>query len=140
MNYTDHDLDIATRTVWGEARGEIHEGWIGVAWVIKNRVLNPGWWGHDPASVCLDPWQFSSWNENDPNREKLINLPVSDSLYQSIRSIVKDVFDGITSDNTNGADAYEVIGTGAAWAKGRTPCATIGHHAFYHLGRDGKGK
>ncbi len=137
MNYTDLDLDIATRTVWGEARGEIHEGWIAVAWVIRNRVENPGWWGNDVTSVCKKPWQFSCWNESDPNRLKLLDLSVSDTLYQSILSVVKDVFDGTTQDPTSGADFYKVIICEANWAVGKTPVAIIGNQQFYKLGHEG---
>jgi len=64
---TDHELDILAKTLWGEARGEGREGLIAVAWVIKNRADNPGWWGKSIELVCLKPYQFSCWNADDPN-------------------------------------------------------------------------
>ena len=52
---------IGARTLYGEARGGGAEGMISVANVIYNRVEAPGWWGHDLASVCQTPDQFSCW-------------------------------------------------------------------------------
>ena len=34
------DMDVAARTVYGEARGEPDEGKIAVAWVIRTRAAN----------------------------------------------------------------------------------------------------
>jgi len=34
-----------------------------VGWVIRNRVEKGGWYGDGYAGVCLNPWQFSCWNE-----------------------------------------------------------------------------
>ena len=126
-----------TRTVWAEARGEIPEGWTAVAWVIRNRVEDPAWWGNTPKGVCQKPWQFSCWNTNDPNRAKLLALPVTDQLYVSIKNVCQHVLDGLISDPTGGADYYEVIGVNAKWAVGQTPVATIGHQQFYKLGPRG---
>lgn len=73
---TDHDLDTVALTVWGEARGESMVGQSAVAWVIRNRQANPGWWSrphHTLADVCLASYQFSCWNRNDPNYARLTN-------------------------------------------------------------------
>jgi Cell Wall Hydrolase len=43
-----------------------------VAWVIRNRADKPSWWGGPSiASVVLHPYQFSSFNHNDPNATKM---------------------------------------------------------------------
>src|SRR5690606_28151479 len=46
---------------------------VAVGAVIRERVLRPGWWGTDWQSVCLKPWQFSCWNEGDPNRDVILH-------------------------------------------------------------------
>ena len=70
MTTSEKDRDILARTLWGEARGEGFDGQIAVAWTIRNRVFDgkaKSWWGEGYAEVCLKPWQFSCWNQNDPN-------------------------------------------------------------------------
>lgn len=67
MTLTAGDIDILARTIYGEARGEPWEGKIAVAWVVRNRAERGGWWGDTIREVCLKPWQFSCWNETDPN-------------------------------------------------------------------------
>jgi hypothetical protein len=70
MSTTNTDRDILARTLWGEARGEGLAGEIAVAWTIRNRVFdgNPkSWWGEGYAGGGMKPWQFSCWNQNDPN-------------------------------------------------------------------------
>lgn len=53
--------------IWREARGEQYMGKRGVAHVIWNRAQQPGWWGRTVSQVILKPFQFSSFNANDPN-------------------------------------------------------------------------
>ena len=72
----DEDVDALARTVFGEARGECLSGQEAVASVILNRVAFSGrrggyWWGNTVYEVCHKPWQFSCWNQNDPNRRLL---------------------------------------------------------------------
>lgn len=132
----DHDIDVLTRTLYGEARGESDEGRIAVAWVVKNRAARPSWWGRDIAGVCTAPYQFSCWNKNDPNREKLISLSPADPLYQDLSNIASKVVYGEIPDPTNGATHYKVRGTKASWdhaTAGMVP-VSIGHHDFYRLG------
>lgn len=139
MIYSLADLDKAVRTVWGEARGEGARGWIAVAWVIRNRAewSPPAWWGHTVSDVCLKPWQFSCWLASDPNATKIKALSDTDPTYLAIKAAVVAVFDDKTPDPTGGATNYEVVGTNAKWATGRTPSATIGHQSFYVLPPNG---
>lgn len=69
----DPNIDAIARTLVGEARGENVLDLLGVAAVIRERVLRPGWWGTDWQTVCRKPWQFSCWNEGDPNRDVILN-------------------------------------------------------------------
>lgn len=67
-----YDLFLMALCVWREARGESMEAKRAVAWVIRNRADKPSWWGGPSiASVVLHPYQFSSFNHNDPNATKM---------------------------------------------------------------------
>lgn len=128
------DLDAATRTLFGECRGEPIEGQQGVAWVIKNRVESPHGWGTNVEEVCLSHHQFSCWLQADPNRNKLLALAPEDAEYKALFEVARSVMAGEVDDPTNGADHYEVTGTTAFWAKDKTPSAVIGKHSFYAIG------
>ena len=70
----EHDIDILARTIYGEARGEKTAGKKAVACVIMNRYKAKKWFsGKTIAETCQKPWQFSCWNKNDPNRQKIMN-------------------------------------------------------------------
>jgi spore germination cell wall hydrolase CwlJ-like protein len=130
------DLDVLTRTLFGECRGEREVGQIAVAWVIRNRAEWPGktWWGDTIADVCLKPSQFSCWLDSDPNRAKLEALSTDDPTYAKLYDIATRVLMCDVADPTGGCTHYEVVGTGAKWAKGKEPKVIIGRHAFYALG------
>ena len=131
MSDTDKftDQQILARTIWGEARNQSLLGQQAIGCVVLNRAKLGGWWGHDIRSVCLKPYQFSSWNDNDPNRPKMIAL--LDADCQPMMDIAQDAIDGNLADVVNGADSYEVTGTNAFWGKNLTPVAVIGAHSFY---------
>lgn len=130
---TPQDLDTMARTIWGEARGETFEGKIAVAWVIKNRADNPGWWGHEIAGVCRAPWQFSCWLENDPNRVKLLAVGASDSALKECLAVTAGVLTGIYADPTGGSNHYHTVGISPKWSVGQKPNAKIGAHLFFKL-------
>lgn len=133
---TAEDLDIAARTLYGECRGEPLRGQQAVAWVIRNRALwtPPAWWGHSVATVCRQPFQFSCWNSNDPNCAIIKTLAVTHPMYVMLLGVVQAVMVGSIDDPTGGATHYQMIGTGAAWARNRPISAIIGHHEFYAVG------
>ena len=135
--YSPLDIDTLIRTVYGEARGEPMEGKIAVAHVALNRLKHPGWWSRNRddipddtlAAVCRDPYQFSCWLENDPNRNVILTA-LAPALAESAQA-VELVLAGIEPDPTGGATHYHAIGAMPKWAAGRTPTAIIGHHVFY---------
>lgn len=137
-----HDVVTLARTLWGEARGESMDGQIAVAWVIRNRATRARFAGRlvgrqgATAHVCLAPWQFSCWNEGDPNRAKLLVLR-EDQCRGEI-GVASDVLDGLVADPTNGADHYHTIDP-PPWAEAWPPdwsttmreTARFGGHVFY---------
>ncbi|WP_029606320.1 cell wall hydrolase [Kozakia baliensis] len=133
-------VSTAARTAWGEARGEGVTGMQAVLNVIGNRAAHPGWWGHNISAVCTMPYQFSCWNEDDPNLRKLLTVTDEDPLYRSAQSMATRLVAGTLPDITRGSDSYYATNTPKPrWASGRAPQVVIGHHAFYRVGLTGTG-
>lgn len=135
----ERDLDILARTIYGEARGELSypDGGIksleAIGWVVKNRTK---YMQFSPYihKVCMQPWQFSCWNLEDPNRKILLAASFDDAVFrQCFLAATKVLFDQ-SIDCTNGANHYHCINIAPPyWAKGHEPTATIGRHVFYKL-------
>lgn len=131
---TDHEIDIVARTLFGEARGESVLGMIAVAWVIKNRADNPGWWGRSVETVCLKPYQFSCWNADDPNAPFLRgNKIIPPREYMLAREAAVAVLEGHEPDPTGGATHYysTSMRKPPKWAASGTKTVQIGRHIFY---------
>ncbi|WP_180966976.1 cell wall hydrolase [Cohaesibacter celericrescens] len=130
-----HDVLTLARTIYGEARSETQAGKEAVASVVLNRVKSPRW-GSTIATVCLQPWQFSCWNVNDPNYPVIKDLqPRSSIAFDLCLSIAKRAASGQLRDNTNGADHYHANYIGSpSWLKA-SPNAVMtvqyGAHKFY---------
>lgn len=134
--YTEADLDVLARTIWGEARGEGRAGQEAVAAVILNRVRlaeerGGWWWGRSVAEVCRRPWQFSCWNENDPNRAKVEAVTPANQSFACCREVARRALAGELADPTGGATHYHAKSILPPWARRRTPSAVIGRHLFY---------
>lgn len=136
-SYRRHlEIDILARTLWGEARGEGIEGMEAVANVILNRVAlarekGGYWWGDNVIEVCQQPYQFSCWNKDDPNREKLINLDEKDVYFVTAKRIATRAVLGFLEDKTKGATHYHARSVMPYWARSLVKIAAIGNHIFY---------
>jgi N-acetylmuramoyl-L-alanine amidase len=109
MDPTDYqslsELSLLELCVWREARNQGSEGMRAVAWSIRNRVQKPSWWGHDWKSVILKPWQYSSFNANDPNNEKWPDD--QEPAFVRCCEVCTPVYLGSdTLDDTDGATHY----------------------------------
>jgi N-acetylmuramoyl-L-alanine amidase len=125
--------EICALCVWREARGEGILGKRGVAHVILNRAMDPGWWGSTISTVILKPFQFSSFNPGDPNADK---WPLDDdpSWLDSL-NVAQDVLDNGDSDITNGAvNYYDISIEPPAWAATMTLTLSVGRLRFYKQG------
>lgn len=105
-----YEFILVALCIWREARGETLDVKKAVGWSIRNRFLRPGWWGHSWEGIVLLPWQYSSFNHNDPNATK---LPTSadpswgDSLTAASMVWTADVLSTpFIPDPTSGADSY----------------------------------
>lgn len=135
---TARATDILARTIWGEARGEPLAGKEAVANVVINRLRHAQkrggfWWGHTIVDICTKPYQFSCWNENDPNYKKLIAVGSDDAQFAVCLRIARRAVVGTLPDNTGGADHYHADTIMPSWARDRAPIAVIGNHIFYKL-------
>lgn len=132
------DIDILARTIWGEARGESVRGMEAVAAVILNRARISDakggfWWGRGIAEICQKPFQFSCWNPNDPNRNKLLSVGADDRHFAIALRIATRAVRGALGDPTGGAEHYHARAILPDWARGRERSAAIGGHIFYRL-------
>lgn len=74
---TNEEINMITKTVWGEARGCSKLQQSGVVWCILNRVDN-GYWGDTVAEVVTAKGQFHGYDKS---------FPVNDD----IKALVKDI-------------------------------------------------
>lgn len=91
---------------WREAQNQPKAAQIGQAWSVRNRVERPNFWdwGNSYASVILKPWQYSSFNHNDPNAVK---VPFdTDESWQQCLGVALDVYQGLLNDPTAGCTHY----------------------------------
>ncbi len=133
MTYPDFLLALC---LWREARSVGPEEWLGVYWVIKNRV---GKIGFKPSlvRVILQPLQFSSFNRGDPNSAKFPNESVARDW-----AAWNDILDFLADpgpDPTSGALYYESFAVDKLpevrqhqpWFSAAKQTAQIGPFRFY---------
>lgn len=139
---TDDDVDVMARTIYGEARGESLDGKIAVAQVILNRARaardfrarrgrdHPLFGDGSPASACKMPWQFSCWNETDPNRSVITRVDLGDRAFRDCFYAALAAVQGHEADVTAGATHYHADHLSPGWAEGHE-YRRIGRHRFY---------
>jgi len=116
QSYTSlSSADLMALCVWRESQDQPIDGQRGVAHVISNRASQPGWWGRDIQTVVLHPWQFSSFNEHDPNSSKWPGD--NDPAWEQCLDISIAVLNGSDADLTEGATYYHDTSMGwpSAW-------------------------
>lgn len=136
------DAQLLALTIYGEARGESTEGKIAVGSVILERVEHRDWDGKTIKEVCLKPWQFSCFNETDPNFPKLIYIAGHWDSEMALNHALNDCY-GIAVGLLNGtiprtkeiaeshATQYLRVDCDAAWEKKMRKVVTVGKHDFY---------
>jgi spore germination cell wall hydrolase CwlJ-like protein len=111
VQFSDADIDAATRTVLGEAGGEGAMGQSAVAHVLLNRTISGNYGGNTISAVVNHPQQFTS---NSPDN-KLFNADKNSVAYQQARQVVMDTFSGNVVDPTNGATHFVSGGIRPDW-------------------------
>src|SRR6185436_2087066 len=103
------DRFLLALCVWREARGETLLGKRLVAQVIVNRSRDRRW-PNTIEGVILQPWQFSSFNKNDPNA---VLFPAhTDTSWPDCVIAADDV---MTGSPISPANHYHVVGLDPAW-------------------------
>ncbi|WP_420333490.1 cell wall hydrolase [Roseibium sp.] len=101
------DLITLARTIYGEARGLDGEGRQAVANVMMNRFGKKYRGKTTVADVCLDPFQFSCWNHDDPNRPKIIAIEAgANTAFDECLEVARQALAGSLADLTQGALHY----------------------------------
>lgn len=109
------EIDILARTLIGEDDNE--QGQIAIAHVVHNRIAvakqhgGTYWWGNDIVSVCLKPYQFSTWLDtpNDhlgDNFRRMMSFGLIDDPYARAYHTALGVMLGRIPDPTGGATHY----------------------------------
>lgn len=135
----EKEVDVLARTIWGEARGEGSAGMTAVANVIVNRLRvsesHDGgfWWGNTIEDICRKPYQFSAWNTDDPNFNKMKTVDDADIHFATAVRIARRAIYTDIADITASATHYHAAGTYPYWMQGERPVAVIGRHIFYAL-------
>lgn len=136
-NEVAEDIEYMAKTIYAEARGESTEGKIAVGEVIRNRLLSSRW----PSSVkevVLQPYQFSAWNEGDPNR-KFLSQDINQTKFVEYIDIAREVLSRHYDKHANGADHYLNIDATRrlrknrdlpSWVEKLEERAKIGKHTF----------
>jgi spore germination cell wall hydrolase CwlJ-like protein len=130
--YSDlSDSELMALCCYREARGEGILGQRGVCHVIKNRADHPSWWGSSILTVVTHPFQFSSFNDGDPNSG--LWPKDTDPVWCDILTIAENVIDGTDEDLTGGCNSYyDVSIPPPRWA-GTDPGLAIGRLRCYKL-------
>jgi len=125
-----YEFTLLLIAIWREARGEPLIAKLGVGWVIRNRVLHPSWWGASWPGVILQPFQFSSFNHNDPNATK---IPLdSDPAFEDCLNAAGGAYFDKSNDPTGGATSYYSTDIAPpSWTKEMTFTVQLGALRFY---------
>jgi hypothetical protein len=134
--------EIVGLTIIGEARGQLIQGQVGVGSVIRNRVNLRKKTYHE---ICLEPFQFSCWNQNDPNYPLLTDLAevlingqfINDPYLKQCLYVASGIVENVILDNTNGAInylSYSLFFSSRipSWARNAKNLKTIGDHIFFN--------
>jgi spore germination cell wall hydrolase CwlJ-like protein len=123
-------------TMWGEGRGEGEAGMRAIGHVIRNRwqAKRHGAYVTDTVSAA---WQFSAWNQGDPNRARMLDIDGlrfgsrDHQLWLTAKRLATDILAGRSADPTGGALFYHTTGVQPAWSRGVMPVAQVGSHLFF---------
>lgn len=123
--------------IYREARGETDAAKAAMLAVIRNRAAqSPKYgWPKNTTGVIVQPWQFSSFNADDPNA-KVWPDSTSPGRWQAWLDCCNVVLTPMLADPTDGANHYEAVPDPAKrpkWADPAKMTCEIGKTRFYKL-------
>lgn len=125
---------ITALAIWREARGSSDAAKRAILHVILNRA-RAGFRGHDPLSVILFPYQFSSFSAKDPNAVRLPD-PKNLADWRAWLACCAEV-DAAGDDPTGGAMFYHSYPAGSelwpGWATVDKLTLQVEVFRFYRL-------
>lgn len=130
------DITLLTMCIWGEARGEDLSAQIAVGCTVRNRVINPRWWGRSWREVILKPYQYSAFNEADPNSQKMKD-PLKEGnggqVWRRCLWVAWGIYHNLVEDVTGNATHYHQrsMRKYPSWAAELTRTKEIGPFIFY---------
>src|SRR5208282_6028450 len=127
------NLIFMALAVWREARGESADAQLAVAYVIRTRANQGGWWGNDISSVVGKQYQFSSMTvAGDPN---LVQWPRSDdpSWDACVQAAQKAITVAAQNPALGATSYYDISIPSPSWAKADEFIVQIGRLRFYRI-------
>lgn len=125
------ETEILARTIYGEAKANDIEDATAISCVILNRVNYRNWPGN-VADVCLQPLQFSVWNESDAGRPRMLRAQRGDSWFDQCWTVAEKALAGALIDKTRTATHYHTRAVKPRWSKGKLPCYETPGHLYFN--------
>ena len=131
-------LQLFAMLLFGEARGQPNIAKIGVGFVVRNRVLDPKWWGSTWREIILKPKQFSCFNLGDPNRLIIMNPSQPEQkAWEECCLVAHSIYFSVPHlnliDKTLGANHYHDTSVKPLWADPKKQTVQIDRFLFYKL-------
>lgn len=117
------ESEVAVETVAMESANQDSFGQYLVASVIVNRAKGRNM---TLERVCLQPKQFSCWNDSSWSSawlSRFYGIEAHKQAKKALERAIRSPYQGITH--------YHTITTHPWWAKGKEPSIVYGDHAFY---------
>ena len=126
------ETEVLARTIYGEARSGDVEDATAIACVILNRVGYRNW-PSNVADVCLQPMQFSVWNESDAGRARMLRAERGKTAwFDECWKIAEEALRGALTDKTRTSTHYHTRAVAPRWSKGKTPCYQTQGHLYFN--------
>lgn len=117
-SFSQGDIDLMAKAVYGEARGESYTGQVAIAAVIINRVESEDF-PNTVSAVIFEPWAFTAVHDGQ------FYLTPDATAYRAVRDAVNG------SDPTGEALYYwNPVTATNKWIWSRPIITTIGKHVF----------
>ncbi len=127
--WRQNELTLLTMCIYGESRSESYEGKLAIGYVVMNRLKERKWFGKTLREVILKPYQFSCFNQNDPNYRKLFKPQVR--YWKECFKAAWNAYSKLGQDPTEGANHYCRYNITPKWIHKMDHKKKIGNHIFY---------